>query len=108
VHCNKTFFQYLRVQLQIYLLRISTKPLIKFVVVFFSYTKWLLKQYFEICYGKGKKSQRCPCAQLIKHYAKKAYGGVDVQIQVLLTSALFGGEWSGALVPGKEPIIPTE
>jgi hypothetical protein len=21
---------------------------------------------------------RCPCAQLIKHYAMKAYGGVDV------------------------------
>jgi hypothetical protein len=30
---------------------------------------------------------------LIKHYAMKTYGGVDVQIQVLLTSALVRGEW---------------
>jgi hypothetical protein len=30
----------------------------------------------------------------------KAYGGVDVQIHVFLTSALVGGEWS-ALRPGR-------
>jgi hypothetical protein len=30
----------------------------------------------------------------------KAYGGVDVQAHVLLTSALVGGEWS-ALRPGR-------
>jgi hypothetical protein len=26
----------------------------------------------------------------------KAYGGVDVQIQIFLTSALVGGEWSAS------------
>jgi hypothetical protein len=34
----------------------------------------------------------------------EAYGGVDVQIHVFLTSALVGGEWSasrpGVLAPG--------
>jgi hypothetical protein len=34
----------------------------------------------------------------------KAYGGVDVQIHILLTSALAGGEWSvscsGRFIPG--------
>jgi hypothetical protein len=34
-----------------------------------------------------------------KHYAMKAYGGLDVYIHVFLTSALVGGEWSG-LRPG--------
>jgi hypothetical protein len=40
----------------------------------------------------------------------KAYGGMDVQIHIFLTSALAGGEWSasrpGALPPGKEPPVP--
>jgi hypothetical protein len=35
----------------------------------------------------------------------KAYGGVDVQIHIFLTSALAGGEWSasrpGRLIPGE-------
>jgi hypothetical protein len=35
----------------------------------------------------------------------KAYGGVDVYIQILLTSALTGGEWSasspGIFIPGE-------
>jgi hypothetical protein len=31
---------------------------------------------------------------LIKHYAIKAYGGMDVQIHIFLISALVGGEWS--------------
>jgi hypothetical protein len=35
----------------------------------------------------------------------KAYGGVDVQTQVFLTSALLGGEWSasrpGRFAPGE-------
>jgi hypothetical protein len=35
----------------------------------------------------------CPCAYLIKYYAMKAYGGVDVYIHIFLTSALAGGEW---------------
>jgi hypothetical protein len=43
---------------------------------------------------------RCPCAQLIKHYAMKAYGGVDVYIHIFLTSALVGGEWSASR-PGR-------
>jgi hypothetical protein len=37
----------------------------------------------------------------------KAYGGVDVEIHIFLTSALVGGEWSasrpGRFTPGKEP-----
>jgi hypothetical protein len=33
---------------------------------------------------------------LIKHYTMKAYRGVDVWIQVFLTSALVGGEWSAS------------
>jgi hypothetical protein len=47
---------------------------------------------------------------LIKHYAVKKYGGVDVYIHVFLTSALVGGEWSasrpGRFNPGKEPPVP--
>jgi hypothetical protein len=35
----------------------------------------------------------------------KAYGGVDVEIQIFLTSALVGGEWSasrpGCFTPGE-------
>jgi hypothetical protein len=34
---------------------------------------------------------------LTKHYAIKTYGGVDVYIHILLTSALVGGEWSDSL-----------
>jgi hypothetical protein len=34
----------------------------------------------------------------------KAYGGVDVYINIVLTSALVGGEWS-ALPPGTEPPV---
>jgi hypothetical protein len=40
----------------------------------------------------------------------KAYGGVDVQIHIFLTSALVGGEWStsrpGPFTPGKELPVP--
>jgi hypothetical protein len=36
----------------------------------------------------------------------KAYGGMDVQIHIFLTSALAGGEWSasrpGRFTPGKK------
>jgi hypothetical protein len=42
-------------------------------------------------------------ALLIKHYVMKTYGGVDVYIDVFLTSALVEGEWlasrQGRLVP---------
>jgi hypothetical protein len=41
-----------------------------------------------------------PCAQLIKQYAMKAYGGVDVYTHVFLTSALVGVEWSASR-PGR-------
>jgi hypothetical protein len=40
----------------------------------------------------------------------KAYGVLDVQIHIFLTSALVGGEWSasrpGGFTPGKEPLVP--
>jgi hypothetical protein len=40
----------------------------------------------------------------------KAYGGVDVQIHVILTSTLVGGEWSAhapaVLLTGKAPPVP--
>jgi hypothetical protein len=40
----------------------------------------------------------------------KAYGGVDVEIHIFLTSALAGGEWSasrpGCFTPWKEPPVP--
>jgi hypothetical protein len=38
----------------------------------------------------------------------KAYGGVDVQIHIILTSALFAGELHApaALSPGKESPFP--
>jgi hypothetical protein len=34
----------------------------------------------------------CLCAQLVKHYTMKTYGGEDV----FLTSTLGGGEWSAS------------
>jgi hypothetical protein len=41
----------------------------------------------------------------MKHYAMKAYRGVDVQIHVFMTTALVGGELSasrpGRLTPGE-------
>jgi hypothetical protein len=40
---------------------------------------------------------------LIKNYAMKAYGGVDVQIHVFFTSALVGGEWSASQPCGFTP-----
>jgi hypothetical protein len=46
------------------------------------------------------KRQSCPCAYLIKHYAVKAYGGMDVQIHIFLISVLLGGEWSASR-PGR-------
>jgi hypothetical protein len=54
------------------------------------------------CLGKGKvKLSLC----LTKHYAMNTYGGVVVQIHVLLPSALIGGEWSASrlcrFIPGK-------
>jgi hypothetical protein len=42
----------------------------------------------------------------------KPYGGVEVQINVFLTLALVGGEWSvsrpGRFTPEKEPAVPIE
>jgi hypothetical protein len=31
----------------------------------------------DYTHGKGKRWS-CPCAKLIKHYAMKMYGGVDI------------------------------
>jgi hypothetical protein len=39
------------------------------------------------------KYKAVPVLQVIKHYAMKAYGGVDLYIHIFLTSALVGGEW---------------
>jgi hypothetical protein len=40
----------------------------------------------------------------------KVYGGVDVEIHIILTSALVGSEWSssrpGRSTTGKEPLVP--
>jgi hypothetical protein len=40
----------------------------------------------------------------------KAYGGVDVQLNIFLTSALAGGEWSASLpgrfIPGENLPVP--
>jgi hypothetical protein len=40
----------------------------------------------------------------------KAYGGVDVEIHIFLTSVLVGGEWSASrpcrFTPEKEPPVP--
>jgi hypothetical protein len=46
----------------------------------------------------GVGTELPPC--LTKHYAMKAYGGVDVLIHVFLISALVGGEWSASR-PGR-------
>jgi hypothetical protein len=57
--------------------------------------------------GKGKIVL---VLNLIKHYAMKEEGGVDVQIHIFLTSALIGGEWSDSrpcsFIPGKDPAVP--
>jgi hypothetical protein len=53
-----------------------------------------------------------PCAYLIKHYATKAYGGVDVQFHVFLASALVRGDWSasrpGRFTSGEKPRYPLD
>jgi hypothetical protein len=38
----------------------------------------------------------CPCAQLIKHYAMKTYGGSGGIAPPFLTSTLDGDEWSAS------------
>jgi hypothetical protein len=53
------------------------------------------------------KGEVVPVLYLIKYYAMKTHGGVDVLIHIFVTSALVGGEWSApALLAGKEPPIP--
>jgi hypothetical protein len=45
------------------------------------------------------------CKGKVVLYVMKAYGGVDVQTHIFLTSALVGGEWSasrpGRFTPGE-------
>jgi hypothetical protein len=54
---------------------------------------------------KGKKGKISLI--IIKHYAMKAYGGVNVQTHIFLISVRDGGEWlasrPGRFTPGKEP-----
>jgi hypothetical protein len=52
---------------------------------------WLGRVSVHVYVYIHKKVKLSLC--LIKHYAMKAYGGVDVYIHNLLTSALVGGEW---------------
>jgi hypothetical protein len=66
------------------------------------------------CLTYNRKSQRqiSSRVQLIEHYAMNKYGGVDVYIQVFLTSALVGGECQidalAALAPRKAPLLLIE
>jgi hypothetical protein len=48
----------------------------------------------EIAYPWRLRSKVKLSLHLTKHYAMKAYGGVDVQIHVFFTSTLVWGEWS--------------
>jgi hypothetical protein len=47
---------------------------------------------------------------MMKYYAMKACGGVDVYSHVFFTSALVGGEWSASrpdrFTCGEEPPVP--
>jgi hypothetical protein len=43
-----------------------------------------------------KKKVKLFLCLLMKHYAMKAYGGVNVKIHIFLTSALVGCEWSAS------------
>jgi hypothetical protein len=56
-----------------------------------TYSFWWYVEGF--IYPEKVKLSR-PCAYLIKHYALKVYGGMDVQIHIFLTSALVRGGWS--------------
>jgi hypothetical protein len=51
-----------------------------------------------ICsYNKGYSAlikEKISCAQKIKHYTMKTYGGIDIEIHILLSSALVGSERS--------------
>jgi hypothetical protein len=59
---------------------------------------------------KNKKVNFSLC--LTKHYAMKAYKGVDVYIYIFVTSALVGGDWSasrpGRFTPGWSPRYPLD
>jgi hypothetical protein len=59
-----------------------------------------------VCASTVKVKAKVPVLNLIKHYAMKVYGGVDVWIHIFLTSALVRGEWStsrlGRFTPGIE------
>jgi hypothetical protein len=51
------------------------------------------KRLFGRTRCKCKVTYDCQCSLLIQQYTTTAYGGVDLQIQVFLTSARVGGEW---------------
>jgi hypothetical protein len=48
------------------------------------------------CAGMQREYHPITVSKLIKHYAVKAYGGVDVYIHIFLTSALVWGECSAS------------
>jgi hypothetical protein len=73
----------------------------------------ILELDMEIEIGRYHTYKRFPLLNLIKHYAMKAYGIVDVWIHNFLISALDGGEWSAQRpghfnLWGKSPQYPLD
>jgi hypothetical protein len=58
------------------------------------YTKKDPSLYFSGKAHYGKGNGKAVPALLTKPHAAKAYGGVELQLHVFLTSALGGSEWS--------------
>jgi hypothetical protein len=50
--------------------------------------------------------------KLVPVHIVKCYGGVEVSLHPLLTSALHGGEWTashaGRFIPGQKPVLRVE
>jgi hypothetical protein len=76
---------------------------------------WLRQhEHFQIPYNfqpfSINKNQVKLSLYLIKHHAKKMYGGSECIAPPFLTSALDGGEWSasrlGCFTSGQKPLVP--